>query len=89
MESIRYAGRRDRVASQLHAVIIDIAVLGKDIRPTFSPAGSDGDLVPRFEDPAILGDGMMYLGLEHLEETGFTHLLSRLWTANEGFVRRT
>jgi hypothetical protein len=57
------------------------------IRLTFPPASPDSDLVPRLEDPSILGNGMMHLCLEHFEEAGFAHLLTRLWPPDEGLVR--
>lgn len=57
------------------------------IRLTFPPASPNSDLVPRLEDPSILGDGMMHLCLEHFEEAGFAHLLTRLWPTDEGLVR--
>jgi hypothetical protein len=57
------------------------------IRLTFSSTSPDSDLVPRLEDPSILGDGMMHLCLEHFKEAGFAHLLTRLWPPNEGLVR--
>jgi hypothetical protein len=57
------------------------------IRLTFSSTSPDSDLVPRLEDPSILGDGMMHLCLEHFKEAGFAHLLTRLWPPDEGLVR--
>jgi hypothetical protein len=57
------------------------------IRLTFPPTCPDSDLVPRPEDPSILGDGMMHLCLEHFKEAGFAHLLTRLWPPDEGLVR--
>ena len=56
---------------------------------TFPTTRSDRDLVPSLEDPSVLRDGVMHLGLEHFEETRFTDLLPCLWPSNQGLVGMT
>jgi hypothetical protein len=78
--SERVHGDRIRISSPKHQhhTIIQL---------TFSPTSPNSDLVPRLEDPSILGDSMMHLCLEHFKEAGFAHLLTRLWPPDEGLVR--
>jgi hypothetical protein len=53
---------------------------------TLSTTSTDSYLVTSLENTTILSDGMMHLGLEHLEKARFTDLLPGLGPANESFI---
>ena len=50
---------------------------------TLAPTRSDGDLLAPPEDPGSLDDGVVYFGLEHLEEAVFAYLLAGLGALDE------
>ena len=54
-----------------------------ELRHTLAPTRSDGDLLAPPEDPGTLDDGIVYFGLEHLEEAVFAYLLACLWPFDE------
>jgi hypothetical protein len=50
---------------------------------TFPSRGPDGDSVARIEQ-SCLGDGVVYLCLEHIKEALFAYLLACLWALQDG-----